>query len=401
MKKVISLLLCFTLLLTFMCSCNDSAENTDTNSTVSQPKTDEEWHDAMIDKALTSYGNTTAMQDKIKKAQAGEQVTIAYLGGSITEGMTAGPDDCWAKLTYEYFAKQFGTGDNVKYCNAGLSGTPSTLGNLRLNRDVLQHNPDICFLEYAVNDANDGNHHTAYESIIRTLIENNVAVVLLFSVTEADYSCQDYMKALGEYYNLPMISYCDALRYMFENGRMTWKDFSDDQSHPNIEGHKLVAEMINHYFDTVSDVAAEDYTMPEEPFYSDRVMGADLYENTNLTATSLGSWEAYSNTAGFTNGWSYIPGENKPITFKFTAQYVYLVYREVKQGNFGPANVKITCDGELYNEMEIDPVHSSGWGNPEIALIGLQSEPVEYEIEISMAEGAEEKIFDILAFGYI
>lgn len=48
------------------------------------PETPEEWHDAMIKKAMYSYGNTTKMQEKIKKAQSGEDVTVVYLGGSIT-----------------------------------------------------------------------------------------------------------------------------------------------------------------------------------------------------------------------------------------------------------------------------------------------------------------------------
>lgn len=405
MKRIVCLTLILSLLCSLICSCSnkDGSSNAsgDVNSQ-SVPQTDEEWHEAMIEKSLTSYGNTSAMQEKIKKAQSGETVTIAYIGGSITEGMTAGPDDCWAKLTYNHFSEKYGTGDNVKYVNAGLSGTPSTLGNLRLQRDVLSHNPDICFVEFAVNDANDADHNNSYESIVRTLLENDVAVVLLFSVTEADYSCQDYMKAIGNYYDLPMISYCDALRYMFENKQMTWKDFSDDQSHPNVNGHALVAEMVNRYFDTVTEQQSGKYVIPEESFYSDRLMGADILQNTNLTPLSLGSWEAYSSTSGFTNGWSYIPGSgNKPIVFKFTAQYVYLIYKEVKTGNFGKINMKIKCNGELYDETEIDPVHSSGWGNPEIELIGIQDKPVEYEIEITMDPGEENGFFDILGFGYI
>lgn len=74
------------------------------------PETDEEWTQAMYDKAMVSYGNTSMMQNVIKKAQSGEKVTVAYLGGSITEGISAGADGCYAKLTYDYFAQKFGTG---------------------------------------------------------------------------------------------------------------------------------------------------------------------------------------------------------------------------------------------------------------------------------------------------
>ncbi|WP_124100775.1 SGNH/GDSL hydrolase family protein [Ruminococcus sp. Marseille-P6503] len=408
-RKAIAFFAAAELSLTCLAGCGEkdgsSVSTAESGAVVSEaektPETPEEWHEAMIRKAMYSYGNTSKMQEKIKKAQSGEKVTVAYLGGSITEGLTAGDSDCYAKLTYDYFAEKFGTGDNVEYCNAGLSGTPSTLGILRLERDVLQYEPDVCFIEFAVNDGTDAEYQNAYESIVRELLERDVAVVLLFSVTAEDYSAQDYMKAIGEHYSLPMISYCDALRYMFENNQMKWEDFSDDQSHPNTEGHRLVAEMVDYYFDTVMDVQAEEYVYPSEPFYSPRQLGAHLYENTSLTPESLGSWTEGTDVASFTDGWSYSPGEgNEPLKFKFTGKFVYLIYKEMKQGNFGPVHVKVTCNGELYNELDVDPVSPSGWGNPQIINIGMQAENTEYEIEISMAEGSEDNAMQILGFGY-
>lgn len=406
LKNIIAIVLSALMLVSVLSGCkNDKKDNetaSDSSTESKMPETDEEWHNAMIEKSMVTYGNTTAMQEKIKKAQAGEEVTVAYLGGSITEGLTAGPSQCWARLTYEHFAEKYGTGENVKYCNAGLSGTPSKLGILRLKRDVLVNNPDICFVEFAVNDADDGDHRNAYESIVRDLLEKDVAVVLLFSVTEQDYSCQDYMKAIGNHYQLPMISYCDALRYMFENNRMTWKDFSDDQSHPNVYGHELVAEMVNHYSDTVTDVESEAYTMPSQPLNTPRQSGADIYESTNLKPESSGSWENGSTISDFKNGWSHQENSgNKPLVLKFKAKFAYLIYKEVGGGDkYGKAHIKITCNGEPYNDLELNSVHSSGWGNPEIMVLGMQTEVMEYEVEISMADGDENKLFQVLGIGY-
>ena len=368
----------------------------------SSSKSDKDWHSEMIEKSLVSYGNTNAMKEKIKKAQSGKEVTLAYLGGSITEGLTAGPSQCWAKLTYEYFAEKYGKDDNVKYCNAGLSGTPSKLGILRLKRDVLKYDPDICFVEFAVNDAIDGEHKGAYESIVKDLLEQNVAVVLLFSVTEADYSAQDYMKAIGKHYDLPMISYCDALRFMFENKQMTWDDFSDDESHPNVSGHELVAEMVDHYFDTVTNVKSDDYVLPAEPLNTPRLSGADIYESTNFTPASSGSWVDGTNINDFKDGWTHkADSGNKPLLLKFKGRFAYLIYKEVGGGDlFGKAHVKITCNGELYNELDVNAVTSSGWGNPQMINIGMQTEAVDYEVEISMTSGDEAKEFQVLGIGY-
>lgn len=400
-RKILCFLLSSALLMVVASGCTAKKDSGPTSESKAE-KTDADWNNEMIEKSLVTYGNTTAMQEKIKKAQSGEDVTIAYLGGSITEGISAGPSLCWAKLSYEHFAEKYGTGDNVKYCNAGLSGTPSKLGILRLKRDVLVNKPDICFIEYAVNDAKDGEHQNAYESIVRDLLDQNVAVVLLFSVTEADYSAQDFMKAIGNHYDLPMISYCDALRYMFENGRMTWKDFSSDQSHPNVEGHKLVADMVNHYFDTVVDVESKDYVMPDEPLNTPRQCGADIYENTNLTPASLGSWMEGSNVSNFYNGWKHQSGSgNDALVLKFKAKFAYLIYKQVGGGDqFGKVHIKITCNGELYNELDINSVHSSGWGNPQMIVLGMQTQAMDYEIEFSMAEGDENKQFQVLGIGY-
>ena len=39
----------------------------DSSTESKMPETDEEWHNAMIEKSMVTYGNATAMQEKIKK----------------------------------------------------------------------------------------------------------------------------------------------------------------------------------------------------------------------------------------------------------------------------------------------------------------------------------------------
>ncbi|MBO5448050.1 MAG: SGNH/GDSL hydrolase family protein [Ruminococcus sp.] len=413
-KKMLAAILVCTMLAS-LAGCSDGSDKDSSESGASAvssaesssepekiPETDEEWNDAMLKKAMVSYGNTSMMQNVIKKAQSGEEVTLAYLGGSITEGISAGPDDCYAKLSYDHFAETFGTGDNVKFCNAGLSGTPSKLGILRLDRDVLSSDPDVVFIEFAVNDGNDPDHQNAYESIVQTLLKKNIAVVLLFSVTAEDYSAQDYMKEIGAAYNLPMISYCDALRYLFENNRLTWEEFSDDQSHPNKEGHKLVASMINYYFDTVMDQEPMgDYILPPENVYSPREVNAHMVENDGITPISLGSWTEGTDVASFDKGWHHSPDAgNEPIVFEMDASFLYMIYKEAKTGNYGKLHVKVTADGEDYDECDYEVLSPSGWGNAQVQNIAMMPSTTKYHVEISMAEGDEETYAAILGFGY-
>lgn len=423
LKKFLALAVALTTALTFtvclLAACGSSddtskAEAEQTQSTTNntepdtepetdkEPETDEEWQEAMVKKALVSYGNTVMVQNVIKKAQAGDEVNIAYLGGSITEGFNAGANDCYAKLTFDHFAEKFGTGDNVKYHNAGIAGTPSQLGILRLDRDILSADPDLVFIEFAVNDGSGADYENAYESIVQTLLKRNIAVVLLFAVTENGHSAQDYMKPIGEAYRLPMISYCDAVNYLREKGRITWQDFSDDDVHPDKRGHKMVADMINYYFDTVMDVEPEgEFMMPFETVYSPREIDAHMYENDTLTPTDLGSWSVGSDVGKFTSGWRHSESSgNDPIVFEMDAKFVYLVYKQVATGNYGKIHIKVEIDGELYDEKDHEVVDPSGWGNPIVLNIGMNPTTAHYRIELSMAEGDEDKQAQALAFGY-
>ena len=90
-----------------------------------EPKTAEEAEREMFERSLTSIVNPSRIKAKIEQARSGEKTVVAYIGGSITEGYAGGPEGCYAKLSYDYFAGEYGTGDNVEYVNAGLSGTAS------------------------------------------------------------------------------------------------------------------------------------------------------------------------------------------------------------------------------------------------------------------------------------
>ena len=383
---------------------SSAAESTaDSSEPEKLPETPEEWHEAMLKKSLVTVGDTEPVRKAIDKAKAGEKVTVAYLGGSITEGVGAGDKLCYAKVSFDKFCERFGKdgGENIEYVNAGISGTPSRLGNLRLQRDVLSHKPDICFIEFAVNDSMDEDCQASYESIVRELIENGCAPVLLFSVTAEDYSAQDYMKNIGEYYGLPMISYCDALRFMFENKQMTWKDFSDDQSHPNVSGHALVAEMIDSYFAKAAETETPAHAYPDQPLSIMIQQGMQLLENTEIEPESLGSWEKGSTVQHFTSGWSFKPGKgNEPLVFRFKGKFAHLIYKEVKSGRFGDLKIKINCDGEPYDEKTVKTVTKNGFGNPQITLLGMQAAEKEYLVEISMAEGSEDKYGEILGIAH-
>lgn len=72
----------------------------------------------------------------------------------------------------------------MKFIKAGVGGTPSELGMIRFDRDVLRdgQQPDIVVIEFAVNDEGDETEGDCYESLVRKVLNLpwKPAVILLF-----------------------------------------------------------------------------------------------------------------------------------------------------------------------------------------------------------------------------
>lgn len=116
MLRVLSLLLCATLL--FSAACAEETVFTQ----------------YMVEKSLYRLGNTQRIHKAIEKARNGEKVSLVYLGGSITEGSNAIPKstNCYAARSARLFAEKFmPDASQLEYHNAGISGTPSLLGVTR------------------------------------------------------------------------------------------------------------------------------------------------------------------------------------------------------------------------------------------------------------------------------
>ena len=79
------------------------------------------------------------------KAESGAPVTVAYLGGSITEM------NGWRNLTTEWLRKEYPKA-KIKEVAAAIGGTGSDLGVFRVGHDALSHDPDLLFVEFATND---------------------------------------------------------------------------------------------------------------------------------------------------------------------------------------------------------------------------------------------------------
>ncbi len=391
----------------------------------------------MIDDTFISAGNTDRLKKVINKARSGQDVTLAYIGGSITEGAGATGvttnADCYAEKSYNEFKMAYGCGDgsNVHFINAGMSGTPSSLGVIRYQNDVLNQMeygkyPDVLCIEFVVNDYDECTKGEGIESIIRQALEQGTAVFLMFAHTvNFDTGKQEYYIPLGEKYNLPMVSVKNGLTEVIDpdntkNCAATKWFFSDDTLHPNVSGHRYMADAIMNVFymaDAAETSGNEDIVIDNVvPVYGKSFTGMTMLDSTvnpddvnAIVSLDAGSFSdvdtqqmSFQYKKGgkdgvpwFPNCWMHNSGEE---SFKATVKCsnMMIAYKLTSSQEFGIAELYV--DGVLKETM--NGYQNDGWNNATVRVVFKEDDIAEHQFEIKMADGQENKKFTIYAIGY-
>ena len=384
---------------------------------------DSEAYRKMIAGSLVSTGNNYRLKKVIEKCKRGEDVTIAYIGGSITQGAGGKPINtmCYAYRSYAAFCEMFSPcgGDNVHYVKAGVGGTPSELGMVRYDRDVTNDGeiePDLVVVEFAVNDEGDETKGVSFESLVMKILQAKQApaVLLNFAVFMNDWNLQDRLQPIGERYELPMVSVKDAVVPQFEtNEVITKRQFFYDIYHPTNDGHRIMADCIAYLFDAVDkeEMATEDISLNKEPVYGiqfkdlvrfDR-KNADEYAEISQTGYDACDTEIQyverdmdlNGSPEFSDNWMN-DGSVSGAEFKMnlTCKNLVAVIKDSGSSEFGTADIYV--DGKVVKS--INPL-DNGWAhcNPQILID--ESESGEHEVIFRMKQGDEGKKFTILGFG--
>lgn len=357
----------------------------------------------MIAQSLVSVGNTSRLNEKLAALENGGEVTVGFIGGSITYGYTVKPEECFASRVCGYLKEKYSSG-TVNYVNKGISGTPSILGNLRLERDILQNNADIIFVEYAVNDGMEDDYKESYDSLVYTALksEKEPAVVLVLNRTKEGHSAQEHMKEIGEYYSLPMISTADAFTDALDRGDIKWEDYYNDSSHPSPEGHRLFCDMTANAVEKSLETQSDEYTVPEQPIYGAPYKNAVLIEsdydnsNENFKLDSLGSFTGKSSADGFSKGFAFDKTTNEPMKFTVTGNSLFIVCKRNNNNSMGKFDVYL-------NGSRVSTINTNdpdGWGDPYAYKIIKWQDIHDMEVELRPTEDSLDKSIDILAIGF-
>lgn len=304
----------------------------------------------------------------LKKIRAGEEVVVAYLGGSITSM------NGWRNMTTDWLKETY---PNAKFkeIHAAIGGTGSGLGVYRVGWDALRHNPDLLFIEFATNDsgAAPANIWKNMEGIVRQTWKKDPTTDIVFTYTITGSMKNEYlagncnraasaMEMLADHYGIPSINFGPRVAALLAQDKLVMgsKDietavpkqdpeydrkvrellkndkrllFANDSVHPRREGHLLYRASITNAFTQMKDTwkrPSNHAAKLATPFVEDNMENAKMVDIT--PDMLIGSWEKLPETDSkmkrFSNRMGQLwcadtPGDTLKFKFKGTSCSIY------------------------------------------------------------------------------
>lgn len=239
---------------------------------------------------MKNTGTPDNIINVMKWAAEGEQITIGFIGGSITQGAVVSDEAlCYAARVFKWWKDSFPEA-KVRYVNAGIGATTSQFGVARVSDDLLKYDPDFVIVEYSVNDNDellDGSSEGSgeqmhcdrndlfretYEGLIRRILSHknrsgSAPAILIVNSVKYDNgrNFEEVHAEIGRHYRIPCISMKECIydkfmaapdgRLILADGRnIRINDITDDMLHPNDLGHGIVA---GHITDYLNDLKAK------------------------------------------------------------------------------------------------------------------------------------------------
>jgi lysophospholipase L1-like esterase len=202
------------------------------------------WKKLFADNPFQAVQARSGLERTRAKLSSGGPFTIAFLGGSITQNAET---EGFIAALRERISSDFPDLD-LKIINAGMASTDSSWGAKRIDRDVLEHKPDLVFVEFAVNDG-DRNSSPDMERIVRKIHEVDPETEIVFLYTMSDSAFRKLLKgrlphAIAEHekvaahYGIPSVVLGSDLASKIQSGEWQCSDFSADACHPTKAGYE-------------------------------------------------------------------------------------------------------------------------------------------------------------------
>ena len=359
------------------------------------------------------------LKNTYAKLSKGEEVNVLYYGGSVTNGTGASNAEkySWRALVGNWLTEQFPQA-TVNNINVSYGGTGSYFGAYRLNHDVIPQEPDLIFIEFAINDHYDNQVRSMsyemsskhFETIVHglrtALPECDIVTVL---TTEKGYITTNQRGELHTHaqahedisiaYNVPSLHIGRALVSKLSYSDITgdWNEYMTDIVHPTDEGYALYFEVFEEYLSNCLlrggyDGNVMNHTLPRQ--VNEYLVDGDMQyipatrelitQSYNLGGRSF----YYSDTTklrGYSGG-AEAEGSNASFTFEFTGTEVAVL----KSGNT-ISEFQVIVDGKS-SFVKCYDIY------PEILVTGLTSGKHTLTVKPVYENGATTGEFFIMGF---
>lgn len=358
----------------------------------------------VFDRGIINVGNLVRFHRVMKKALAGEAITVGFIGGSITAGSASSTlKTCYAYLVSTWWKKKFPE-SQVNYINAGVGATTSKFGVARVEEDLLCLNPDVVFAEFSVNDTDTDLFQETFEGLIRrVLIHPSEPALFMFNNVfyDSGYNAQSIHNQVGQYYDLPIVSVKESIYEEIVRGKIIASYITPDNLHPNDVGHQLVAGVITNLLNRIYEMVVQNrvecltYEIPESTITANRYM-TSIRHNVKTSNPVLhgftGDEKVKENQFDvFRYGW-YGKTVGDSIRFEVEGSVISAQYRKYA---IHPAPIaRMVIDGDNENVFILDANFDETWGDclylHDIVDYG---KPGKHTIEITILEEIEDKPF--------
>lgn len=350
--------------------------------------------ESMKQRSVVSDGDRSRLYSVIKRAARGETVTFSVIGGSITHGCHAQTrSESYAELVWNWWKNRF-PWIPVNFINAGTGATDSYIGVHRAERDLLSHNPDIVIVEFSVNDTDTEINPESYRCLVSRILSHKSApaVILLFTLQKDGTNFQKFHEETGRRYNLPMISYADAVFPEIKSGNLLWQDISPDDIHPSTEGHRIIADLISAWLDRVfSEAFSSDTEASVFPAERTKYSEAYILDNRDAVPDICEGFEKSSVSIQFPYSWTTV--KSGKIRFSVYARNIGIMYYRTASSPGGVYSAYV--DGEHRDDLDGD--FPDGWGDyTAYSEIFCSDIPENHTVEIRMSENSDIPDFTLI-----
>ena len=147
----------------------------------------------------------------------------------------------------------------INIINTSIGGENSLSGEKRFDSTVLNHHPDVLFIDYALNDRSAGLDKAAkaWSTIIEKALKRNIKVILLtpspdqrVDILSPDNELEKHalqIKALAKKYDVGLIDSYQEFRNKVISGEPI-TNYMSQVNHPNQKGNYLIANKIAAFF---------------------------------------------------------------------------------------------------------------------------------------------------------